>query len=290
MTELTPAQIITDELLRTVNTQMALHSFDDSNTTVLQRIIEEGLGDTRGVIRLRAAETLGEIGTPATPQLIEALLNNDNVTIRRAAAKSIALIEDPTAVPALLHAFLHDPDTVVHGSAVGALARIGEVAVPALLDIIADESNPETTKGHAAWALSFVGAEAAEHLYPALDHQSIDVRCAVISAISHVAQEKGDLRACEILVKALQDSAEILRCEAAAALGQVNYAESIEPLIRSTQDPDVDVRKAAVSSLGKVGNTATIPHLEALLQDPLPVIQVLAKVALQQLRNKLSDE
>jgi bilin biosynthesis protein len=290
MTELTLAQITTDELLRTVNTQMALHSFDASDTNVLQRIIEEGLGDTRGVIRLRAAETLGEIGEPATPQLIEALLHNPNVTIRRAAAKSIALIEDATAVPALLHAFLHDPDTVVHGSAVGALARIGEVSVPALLDIIADDNNPETTKGHAAWALSFVEAEAAEHLYPALNHGSIDVRCAVISAISHLAQEKGDLHACEILVKTLQDPSEILRCEAAAALGQVNYAGAIEPLVQSMQDPDVDVRKAAVSSLGKVGNAETIPYLEIALQDPLPMISALAKVALQQLRNRLDEK
>jgi bilin biosynthesis protein len=61
-------------------------------------------------------------------------------------------------------------------------------------------------------------------------------------------------------------------------------------LIRSIQDPDVDVRKAAVSSLGKVGNTETIPYLEAALQDPLPVISVLAKVALQQLRNRLAEE
>jgi bilin biosynthesis protein len=92
------------------------------------------------------------------------------------------------------------------------------------------------------------------------------------------------------LVKTLQDPAEILRCEAAAALGQVNYAGAVEPLIRSMQDPDVDVRKAAVSSLGKVGNTATIPYLEAALQDPLPVISVLARIALQQLRNRLEEK
>jgi bilin biosynthesis protein len=288
--ELTPAQIATDELLRTVNKAMAMHEFDDNDTVVLQRIITEGLSDTRGVIRLRAAETLGEIGEAATPQLIEALLHNPNVTIRRAAAKTIALIEDPSAVPALLHAFLHDEDTVVHGSSVGALARIGEVSVPALLEIIADPQNPETTKGHAAWALSFVGAEAADYLYPALDHESIDVRCAVISAISHVAQEKGDLRACEILVTALQDPSEVLRCEAAAALGQVNYPLAIEPLTTSMEDPSLDVRKAAVSSLGKIGDERSIEPLTAAMNDPLPVIRVLAKVALQQLQSKLQED
>jgi bilin biosynthesis protein len=287
---LTPEQIATDVLLQEVNYQITMDTFDDGNVVVLQRIVEEGLGDTRGVVRLRAAETLGDVGAAATPLLIEALLHHQNVTIRRAAAKTISLIEDSTAVPALLHAFLHDPDTVVHGSAVGALARIGEVSVPALLEIIADPSHPETTKGHAAWALAFVGAEAAEHLYRAMAHESIDVRCAVVSAISHVAQAKDESKACEILVSSLTDPAAMIRNEAAAALGQVNYAPAIPHLIETCQDSDPDVRKAAVSSLGKVGDAAAIPTLEAALQDPVTVVQVLAKVALQQLRSRLESD
>ena len=41
------------------------------------------------------------------------------------------------AVPQLVQAFLGDVDTVVKGSAAGALARTGEAAVPALLEILA---------------------------------------------------------------------------------------------------------------------------------------------------------
>jgi hypothetical protein len=48
---------------------------------------------------------------------------------------------------------------------VGRFAWAGEVAVPALLEILASPEHPENTKGHAAWALAFIGSEASEHLY-----------------------------------------------------------------------------------------------------------------------------
>jgi bilin biosynthesis protein len=286
--QLTPAQIETDTLLQLVNDQISFDTFDNNPATI-QQVISVGLGDTRGAVRLRAAQVLGEIGEPATDLLVAALLHNNNVTIRRAAAKTLALIEDPAAVPPLLQAFLTDEDTVVHGSSVGALARIGNVAVPALLEIIADASSSETTKGHASWALAFIGNEAAEHLYPALHNDSIDVRCAVVCAIAHVAQEKGDVQACQVLVDALTDPAALIRNEAAAALSQINYPPAIPHLIRATKDVDGEVRKAAVSSLGRVGDESAIAPLQAALQDEAEVVRVLAKLALRQLENRLAD-
>ena len=287
--QLTPAQIETDAFLQLVTDQISFDEFDNNQDTI-QRIIVEGLGDTRGMVRLRAAQVLGEVGQPATALLIKAITHNPNVTIRRAVAKTMALIEDPDSVPALLHAFLTDEDTVVHGSSVGALARIGSVAVPALLKIVANSDSPETTKGHASWALAFIGNEAAEHLYPALKSDSIDVRCAVVSAIAHVAQEKGDTQACQVLVNALTDPAALIRNEAAAALSQINYPPAIPHLILATKDNDGEVRKAAVSSLGRVGNKSAIEPLQAAMIDELEVVRVLAKLALRQLENRLADD
>ena len=286
--QLTPDQIETDTLLQLVTDQISFDTFDNSPATI-QRIIIEGLGDTRGVVRLRAAQVLGEVGQPATALLLEALAHHPNVTIRRAVAKTLALIEDPESVPALLHAFLTDEDTVVHGSSVGALARIGSLAVPALLEIVANPASSETTKGHAAWALAFIGNEAAEHLYPALKSDSIDVRCAVVSAIAHVAQEKGDIQACQVLVDSLTDPAALIRNEAAAALSQISYPPAIPHLISATKDSDGEVRKAAVSSLGRVGDESATGPLQAAMNDELEVVKVLAKVALQQLQNRLAD-
>ena len=246
------AQAQTDALLEQVNEQITLDSFDPDNQEVLAQLVEY-LGETRGMTRLRCAETLAEIGEPATPFLLEALANHTNVVIRRAAAKTLTLIADPVAVPNLLHAFLHDQDTVVQGSSVGAMARIGEPAVVSLLEVLGDSSLSESTKGHAAWALAFIGAEAKEHLYKALDSDSVDVRSAVIGAIAKVAQEEPKAELFEILIKALIDNDENVRCEAAAVLGNLAYQPAIPNLIELLHYQDPESRKSAALALMKIG-------------------------------------
>ncbi|NER28681.1 MAG: HEAT repeat domain-containing protein, partial [Symploca sp. SIO1C4] len=119
------SQAQTDALLQTVNEQIDTLTFDPNDQQLLERMVES-LGDTRGMVRLSIAETLGQIGEPATPFLTQKLANHPNPVVRRACAKTLTLIADPTAVPVLLNSFLNDEDTVVRGSAVGALARTGE--------------------------------------------------------------------------------------------------------------------------------------------------------------------
>jgi bilin biosynthesis protein len=278
-----------DALVANVNEQITLDRFDSADQNVLQRLVE-GLGDPRGLVRLRFAETLGEIGEPATPFLQEALLHHANVVVRRAAAKTLTLIADPKAVSTLLHSFLNDEDTVVRSSSAGALARTGEASVPALLEILASPDHPEDTKGHAAWALAFIGSEASDYLYKALNSASLDVRCAVIGALGHVAQEQSDEKSCNLLVSALTDAEPIIRTEAAAALGQVNYPPSVPHLILAVKDSDLDVRKAAVNSLGKIGDRAALPSLTAALEDEQAVIRTLAKLAIAQIERQEEDD
>jgi bilin biosynthesis protein len=270
-----------DALLQRVDEQITLNTFEPTDQ-ILEQLVA-GLGDPRGLVRLRFAETLGEIGEPATPFLLEALTNHADVVVRRAAAKTLTIIADPAAVPTLIHAFLNDQDTVVKGSSAGALARTGEAAVPALLDILASTDQPEDIKGHAAWALAFIGSEASEYLYKALNNASLDVRCAVIGALGHVAQEQSDEKSRNLLVSALSDPEPLIRTEAAAALGQVNYPAAVPHLILATQDTDLDVRKAAINSLGKTGDRSALKPLQSLLDDPQEVIRVLAKLAIAQI-------
>ncbi len=277
-----------DALIEAVNHQITLGTLDPSEP-LLRRLVE-GLGDPRGLMRLRFAETLGEIGEVATPVLVAALADHPNVVVRRAAAKTLTLIADPTAVPALLQAFLHDEDTVVRSSSAGALARTGEAAVPALLTILASPDQPEDIKGHAAWALAFIGSEASDYLYRALDDASLDVRCAVIGALGHVAQEQPDAQACQLLVAALSDPEPLIRTEAAAALGQVHYPAAVPPLLGAIHDPALDVRKAAINALGKMGDPAALAPLQALLNatpeaEP-EVVRVLAKLAVAQIERQ----
>jgi bilin biosynthesis protein len=273
-----------DAFVQQVSDQITLGEFEPTEP-VLQKLVA-GLGDSRGLVRLRFAETLGEIGEAATPYLVEALLHHEDVTLRRAAAKTLTIIADPSAVPSLLHAFLNDADTVVKGSAAGALARTGEASVPSLLNILASNDQPQDIKGHAAWALAFIGSEGADYLYQALNAASLDVRCAVIGALGHVAQEQTDQKSCNMLVSALTDPEPLIRTEAAAALGQVDYPAAVPQLILALQDIDLDVRKAAINSLGKMGNPMAKEPLQALLNDPQEVIKVLAKLAIAQIERQ----
>ncbi len=274
----------TDALMRSITERISLDTFDRDDAATLKQMVE-CLGDTRGMVRLRFAETLGEIGESATPYIIAALLHHPNPVVRRAAGKTLTLIGDPVAVPSLVHALLHDEDTVVKGSVVGALARTGEPSVLALLDILADPTHPESTKGHAAWALGFIGSEAAPHLENALKSDSLDVRCAAVGAIAHLAQDKGDERAYQILIDTLADKDPNMRSEAASALGKMAYLPALPQLITALGDPDSEVRRTAAVSLGKLGDRSAIAPLQVLLGDAVEPVRLLAKLAIAKIED-----
>jgi bilin biosynthesis protein len=277
----------TDALLEKVSEQVDLEIFDPHDEELLKDLVER-LGDPRGLIRLRVATTLGEIGEPATPFLIAALANHQNVVVRRAAGKTLTIIADPRAVPTLVNALLNDEDTVVQGSAVGALARMGEASVPFLLEILGSPEQSESTKGHVAWALSFIGSDAKSYLYQEIDSDSPAIRAAVVGAITKIAQENpGEDIAFSLLVKALKDPEVMVRCEAAAALGNLAYRPARVPLLELLHHQDWESRKSAALALMKLGDKQAIADLEsALEQESEASVQTILRLAISQLAKK----
>jgi bilin biosynthesis protein len=283
------AQVQTDALIQSVNQQMAAHTFDSSDRQILQRLVES-FADDRGKVRLRIAETLGEIGQPAAPQLVDGLIRHDNPRVRRACAKTLTLIADPDTIPPLLHALLNDEDTVVKGSCMGALARMGEAAVPPLLDILTLPESPESTKGHAAWALAFIGAEAKEQLYAAIASEQAEVRSAVVGAVSNIAEEQPEERAFQILMDALADPAAAVRSEAASALGKLAYHPALPQLIELLQHDEGESRKAAALALMKLGDRLGMEPLQAALERETDyAIARVVQLAISQLQRRLDE-
>jgi bilin biosynthesis protein len=275
-----------DDFLAAARQDVAQETFDTSDSQRLQRLVA-CLGDSRGMVRLGFADTLGKIGKPATPFLLDALLHDANPVVRRASAKTLTLIADPDTVEPLVHALLHDEDTVVKGSAVGALARIGEASVPILLDILASPEHPESTKGHAAWALAFIGTEAKEYLYREITSNSEAVRGAVVGAIAKIAQDSEEPEAFAVLVNALNDSAETVRCEAAAVLGNLAYKPAVSPLIELLHHPEGETRKAAALSLMKIKDKSALEPLQAALtRESDSAIQPIFELAIAQLERE----
>lgn len=282
----------TDAFLHSVQGQMVAQAFDSGDRQVLQQMVE-CLGDSRGMVRLSFAETIGKIGTPATPVLLEALRHHANPVVRRAAAKTLTLIADPTAVPTLVEALLNDDDMVVKGSSVGALARTGEVAVPALLEILADANHPENYKGLVGWALAFIGSEAKDLVYQQMASESPEVRAAVIEVMAQVVQENpenGD-REYQLLLQSLNDPDSIVRCEAATALGNLKYINGIPQILELLQHSDPESRKSAALSLMKIGDLSAIEPLQtALTQESEPSVSKVIKLAITKLENSSPED
>lgn len=275
--------IETEALLQTVREQLARETFDRHDDQLIKEMVES-LGDTRGMIRLGFAESLGQVGKAAVPFLLDALANHENVVVKRAAAKTLALIADRETVPNLIHALLHDEDTIVQGSSVGALAKMGEAAVPNLLEILASPEHPETIKGHAAWALAFIGVEAKEILYREISADSPVVRAAVVGALGKVAQDTPEEKVFNILINALCDSDETVRTEAAAVLGNLSYQPAIPRLIELLDYADGESRKAAALALMKMGDRTALEPLKASLnQETTTGVQLAIKLAISQL-------
>ena len=272
-----------DAFLARARREVAEKTFDTTDSDRLQKMVQF-MGDSRGMVRLGFADTLGKIGKPAVPFLVEALLNNPDPVVRRASAKTLTLIADPETVPPLVNALINDEDTVVKGSAVGALAQIGEPSVPIILEILASPEHPETTKGHAAWALAFIGTKAKEYLYREINSDSESVRMAVVGAIAKIAQDEEEERAIKILNDALEDSSAEVRCEAAAVLGTLAYKPAVPNLIELLHHSDAQTRKAAALSLMKIRDGNALEPLRAACErEAEESIKPILKLAISQL-------
>ncbi|ACK73784.1 HEAT domain containing protein (plasmid) [Gloeothece citriformis PCC 7424] len=279
-------EVETEALLKTVNYQVATQTFDSGDRQLIAQMVES-LGDSRGMVRLGFAEALGQVGKPAVPFLLEALAHHPNPVVRRAAAKTLTLIGDPSAVPNLINALLHDEDTVVKSSAVGALAKTGEAAVPPLLEILVSKEHPESTKGHAAWALAFIGPEAKEIWYREINSESNVIRTAVIGAIAKIAEEAPEEKAFAILINALGDADETVRTEAAAVLGNLAYQPAVPHLIKALAHLDGESRKAAALALMKIGDLTALTPLElAYKKEPEETVCRVMELAISQLEKR----
>ena len=281
-----------DELRANIDRQIAQGTLNRQDKSLIGQMIE-CLGDTRGLVRLYYAETLGKvIREPAVEQLIDALLNHPNVVVRRAAGKTLTLIEDPQAVPHLIYALLNDADTVVQASAIGALARMGEASVAPLLDILASADSTESNKGHAAWALAFIGSKAKEQLYAVYNSDSPEVRAAVVGAIAKVAEEnREDTKALNLLVESLNDSAANVRSEAAAVLGNLKYQPAIPQLTKLLNHSAGETRKSAALSLMKIGDRHSIePLQEALAKEDEEGVKKAIALAISLLERQTEED
>jgi len=311
--EATQAKV--DKLIRYVNEQIELLSFDQPDPALLQQMIQS-LVDPRRAARISLVESLSEIGEPATPFLLEGLCGHPEPVVRRACCNALTNIGDETAVAGLVAALTSDEDISVKSAAAGALAKVGAPAFNAIRDVLASDEVSESSKGHAAWAMATMSSEVSQQrLYRVMNDPSPAVRVAVVGAIAQLAQKqiaqkqiaqkqiaakppqskspqpKPNEQAnntLSILTEALSDPAADVRIEAAAHLARLNCQKAYQPLVACLKDPDWEVRKAAVLALGKLGNKETggetVEAIAHLKNDTETAVQRVAVLVTEQLQ------
>ena len=231
------------------------------------KFLIKGLSDENGLVRRSHAEALAQVGSAALPELIKALLNSKNVIQRRAAAKTLKLVEDPTALPHLIKALTNDSDSVVQFSAAGAIAIFGEAAVNHLIIVLENQEHTEMQYGLAAWCLEFIGAKAPNAIKKAAKSKNTNVKSAAISALEEHIRQSQDQEAIQLVESAINDTAENVQIEAIKLVGKLYIIESLIPtLILKLRSKRPDIRKASILSLMQLRINEAINPLTDLLE------------------------
>lgn len=117
-----------------------------------------------------------------------------------------------------------------------------------------------------------MGPRVVKMLIQSLNSENVKLRCHVAYILGKIK----DPRAFEsLLLKAIKDSAQIVRYDAILALGDLGDIRAIEPLIQIMLSEDIILSSAAAMALVKIGSPA-IPSLIKLLKDMNPKVRAIA--------------
>lgn len=302
-------------LLRKFGTEKAVEwladSLQDSDTRVRQfAAISLGqIGDARAVeplafalddadvgVRLNVVRALGLIGEHTVVALLISVLKNnrEDDEVQAQAARALGLMRAREAVSALFNA-LNRKSISIHTEAAMALARIGPVALPRLIEALQNDKKQYRQRRRAA-AHAVGWMVGGKHLAEYPDGINIAMEALIAEAGSidvtvrqEFAQALGrthDIRALEPLtIGLLYDVPSVRRSSTKALLELaqakiVPMAAAVEPLIEALNDQDIDVRYTAIEALGHVRDARAIPPLFGLSADRDPDARYRAIVAL----------
>ncbi|WP_310785948.1 fumarate reductase/succinate dehydrogenase flavoprotein subunit [Mycobacterium sp. Z3061] len=262
------------------------------------------LADVDAVVRRTAVVTLTEHMPDGYAPALFAALDDDDATVRRAAADGIRELVEVLPDPAGARAHLSSRDTVVRAAAVYVLAarRGGSVAeyrraredsdhrvrieairalvsVDDVVGVIAatrDDNREVRIAAAAGLATLGNGASAVSALIGDTDPL---VRAAALAALAELGCSEADFASVE---QALRAPAWQLRVGAARALGGAGADFAVPRLTEALGDAHLDVRKAAVLSLTRLpGEPAIRDALGIALKDTDADVRAYARRALE---------
>ncbi len=184
-------------------------------------------------------------------------LKHPNPNLRERAMWQLAEVRDENTIPRLM-SILDDQDVTYRRAAVKALGAIGVDAVPAVVESLLNSDNA-TIRGSCAKALAQIAANHPDVAFPeeglqglktALKDENGVVYIASVMALGEIGSP-----AFEILTEALKTTENVAVAVAIVnALGSMGDVRGVEILTALTNDETIDtyVRESAVSALPRL--------------------------------------
>ena len=252
-----------DAELRTVAAKL-LGEFDEHPEIVGPALVA-ALRDSDQRVIEHALDAMAALGPKILPKVTEALRDRERRSFAAALIYRLGA-QAADAVPVLVELLREPPadenDLLFRRRAQLALAAIGPAAasaVPVLIESLASED--EQVRVSACYALGKIGADAAAAI-PALEKQleSADLAsCTGVAwALLQICPQDEPLcaKAVPLLVQALERQEDLVRVEAATALGQLKAAATPEIIARLQElaagDSSQRVREAAEEAVKKL--------------------------------------
>lgn len=167
---------------------------EDPDADTISRLMA-ALSEEDTNYRRAAVKTLGAIGHQTVPDLVAAMLNSDDVTVRGSATKALAQVavnypEAPFPQDGVqgLKAALGDDNPVVHIAAVMALGQIGSPVVDILIEALQETDNPALAMSIVSTLVSIEDERGIAALQTVVADESTDdyVRESATSALSRL--------------------------------------------------------------------------------------------------------
>jgi HEAT repeat protein len=250
--------------------------------------LDEALGDKEAKVRLAVVQALGRCGPAAAAALLKGVEDEDpNVRAYALAAILSAKAEAKTVLAAVAKRAKEDKELIVRQSALRTLGSLGEPAVKALSEALADK-NPGVQMA-ALKSLAQLGPLAKGALaalkQAAANAEDSRIRAGATAVLGRIGPA-GEPALIELLNR--EDSAVRLAClQQFGKKGTVSKT-AVPNLILALADKDAEVRVLAAHVLGLLGADAkdAVPALTKALADKDPQVPPVIKKALGKIKAK----
>ncbi|HZU02223.1 MAG TPA: HEAT repeat domain-containing protein [Ktedonobacteraceae bacterium] len=204
-------------------------------------------------------QALQEIGSPATPRLIE-LLNLASEPIRVRVVEILTATHDTRALPSLLR-HVNDASPMVQQQVAEALRLYAPESIAGLIHLVLS-SPDEPTAAKAAQILASIGTQV---VMPATDvlPNIVPGRTRLLVQVLEQVKDSASVPALIALLRIPQEDA-LLTIAIVHALSQFPDQEVVEPLIAVLADTRPQVYEEVITALSQLGDVAFWPLLAAL--------------------------